>query len=54
MQAHRDLLVMHQELVSLLRTVSEQNAQMLAAISTVIEDFEGEPEMYLDGTPVRN
>jgi hypothetical protein len=47
------LLTMHQELLSMLAALLEQNQQILGSVSQVTEDFDGPPTHYMDGTPIR-
>jgi hypothetical protein len=47
------LLTMHQELLSMVGALLEQNQQILGSVSQVTEDFDGPPTHYMDGTPIR-
>jgi hypothetical protein len=47
------LLTMHQELLSMVGALLEQNQQILESVSQVTEDFDAPPTHYMDGTPIR-
>jgi hypothetical protein len=46
------LIQMHQELLSMVGALLEQNQQILGSVSQVTEDFDGPPTHYMDGTPI--
>jgi len=50
----QQLMQSHRELVTLLTTLIEQNAETLERISTVLDEVDDEPQTYLDGTPVKH
>jgi len=55
-----ELIKMHQEVLGLLMAVVEQNSQLLqvnsemvSMLAPLMDDIEGEPTHYMDGTPIK-